>query len=93
VHVLQSGLGQGEAETIALGLELPADLVLLDERAGRAAAARVGLRITGVLGVLLRAKLQGDIPMLRPELDALRNKARFFIAPALEKQVLRGAGE
>ncbi len=92
-YVLQSGLGQGEAETIALGLELPADLVLLDERAGRAAAVAAGLWITGVLGVLLRFKQQQDIPLLKPELDALRSKARFFIAANIEKEVLRSAGE
>jgi predicted nucleic acid-binding protein len=93
VHVLQTGLGQGEAETIALGLELPADLILLDELAGRAAAARAGLRVTGVLGVLLRAKQQGYIPMLKPELASLRSKARLFIAASLEQEVLRNAGE
>jgi predicted nucleic acid-binding protein len=92
-RVLQFGLGPGEAEAIALALELPADLVLLDERDGRAAATRAGLRVTGVLGVLLRAKMQGDIPMLKPELEALRKKARFFIAEKQEQEVLRSAGE
>jgi predicted nucleic acid-binding protein len=93
LRVLQSGLGPGEAETIALGLELSADLVLLDERDGRAVAARAGLRVTGVLGVLLRAKTQGDIPMLKPEMDALKSSARFFIASKLEQEVLQSAGE
>jgi predicted nucleic acid-binding protein len=93
VHILQSSLGPGEAETIALALELPADLVLLDERNGRAAAVCAGLRVTGVLGVLLRAKTQGDVPMLKPELDALKSSARFFIASKLEQEVLQSAGE
>jgi predicted nucleic acid-binding protein len=93
VRLLRSSLDQGEAEAIALGIELPAELVLLDERAGRGAALRAGLRITGVLGVLLGAKKRGEIPLLKPELDALRSKARFFVAQRLEEEVLRSAGE
>ena len=53
----------------------------------------VALTVTGVLGILLRAKRAGKIPALRPEIQALRNKARFFIAPSLESQVLTAAGE
>ena len=93
VRLLESTLDSGEAETIALALELPADLILLDERDGRRAAELAGLKVTGVLGVLLRAKSQGDIPLLKPELDALRTKARFFLTRRLETQVLERAGE
>lgn len=93
VRLLSSGLERGEAEAIALGIELPADLVLMDERDGRSAAERVGLRITGVLGILLRAKREGEIAALKPEIEALRSRARFFISTRLEDQVLRNAGE
>ena len=47
---LQRDLDRGEAETIALALEKKADLVLLDEKEGRRAAVRLGLRVTGVVG-------------------------------------------
>lgn len=93
VRLLQAGLHRGEAEAIALGLELPADLVLLDEREGRSAAERAGLRVTGVLGVLLRAKLQGAIPSLKAELENLRDRARFFVALDLEEEILQRARE
>jgi hypothetical protein len=46
-----------------------------------------------VLGILLRAKLDGQIPALKPEIQSLRNKAKFFIAPLLEAQVLAAASE
>jgi predicted nucleic acid-binding protein len=44
VRLLESGLDKGEAETITLGIEMSAELVLLDERDGRMAAGRAGLR-------------------------------------------------
>jgi predicted nucleic acid-binding protein len=44
------------------------------------------------LGVLLRAKKNGNIQALKPEIQALRGKARFFISPSLEANVL-AAGE
>ncbi len=93
VRLLQAGLHEGEAEAIVLGLELAADMVLLDEREGRNAAERAGLRVTGVLGILLRAKLQGAVPSLKAELEALWNRARFFVAVHLEEQILHDAGE
>jgi len=57
-RLLRATLDSGEAEAIALAFELEADLILIDEREGRLAAERAGLRVTGVLGVLLRAKNQ-----------------------------------
>jgi len=92
-RLLQATLDPGEAEAIALALELRADLILLDERDGRSAAERVGLRVTGVLGVLLRAKKLGQIESVGRELDALRTRARFFVSPALTTNVLKTAGE
>ena len=49
--------------------------------------------MTGVLGILLRAKKMKRINGVKPEIGALQNKARFFIAPALEAALLVEAGE
>jgi hypothetical protein len=46
-----------------------------------------------VLGILLRAKLTGQIPTVKPEIHAFRDKARFFIAPPLETRILALAGD
>jgi predicted nucleic acid-binding protein len=46
-----------------------------------------------VLGILLRAKKTGRIVSVKNEVDALRRRARFFVAPALEAEILRNAGE
>jgi len=74
-------------------LELSAGLILLDERDGRSAAGRAGLRVTGVLGVLLRAKNDRQIRLVRPEVEALRTRARFFLSAPLQEKVLEIAGE
>jgi uncharacterized protein len=93
ISLLSAELHAGEAEAIALASEMRADRLLIDEREGRTMARRLGLSLTGVLGVLLRAKSTGKLNAVKPEIEALREKARFFIATALESAVLVEAGE
>jgi len=93
VKILAGELHLGESEALALAIQLGADLVLLDEREARRAAHRLNLRVTGVLGVLLRAKRAGAITSLAREIDSLRAKAGFFIAADLERRILSEAGE
>jgi uncharacterized protein len=93
VVVLQRDLDRGESETLALAIELKAEIVLLDEQEGRHAATRLGLRPLGVLGVLLEAKQHGEIEEIRPLLDALRSRAGFFLSERLYRQALEQAGE
>ncbi|WP_449072781.1 DUF3368 domain-containing protein [Prosthecobacter sp.] len=70
-------LDQGESDAIALTLELHADLLLIDERKGRRAAANLGIRFAGILGVLVQAKQQALIPQLKNMLVRLRQEAGF----------------
>ncbi|SRR5258708_3066742 len=93
IGLLMNELHAGEAEAIALAIEMKADRLLMDEREGRLMASQAGLPVTGVLGILLRAKKTGHLKMLKSEVDALKNKARFFISPDLETAVLTKAGE
>jgi predicted nucleic acid-binding protein len=86
-------LDAGEAEAIALAVEQGADLLLMDERRGRQAATRLKQRVVGVLGVLIEAKRHGNLPAVRPVLDALVSEAGFRISGALYARVLEAAGE
>ena len=90
---LRGHVHQGEAEAITLALQVGADWLLIDETDGRALATRLGLRVTGVLGVLLRAHAAGDLAAVAPLLDALRTEAGFHIADRLHQAVLVAAGE
>ncbi|BAZ12781.1 hypothetical protein NIES4071_46150 [Calothrix sp. NIES-4071] len=93
VNALQSELDIGEAEAIALALEVSAEQVIIDERLGRIVADRLSLNYTGILGILIEAKTKGLIPTVKPLLDALRNEAGFWIAEPLYNRVLQLAGE
>ena len=89
VEALSNELDLGEAEAIALALELKADQVLIDERRGRLVAARLNIGYIGILGILVEAKSQKLIPAVKPLLDALRDRAGFWIAAPLYNSVLQ----
>lgn len=93
VQAMRMNLDAGEAEAIALALEMTPSLLLMDERAGRSMAKYMGLRCVGVVGVLVEAKGQGVIQAVRPHLDTLRNEVGFRLSAALLREALRDAGE
>lgn len=55
-------LDEGEKWTLHAAREAGAKLLLIDERIGRNVAERMGLKVTGTLGILLKAHQQGLIP-------------------------------
>lgn len=52
-------LDKGEKQTIAVSIKEGADLVLIDEKIGRNVGEYLGLKLTGTLGVLVKAKKLG----------------------------------
>jgi hypothetical protein len=93
VHALRQELDAGEAEAIVLTLETQAELLLMDERVGREDARHLGLRCTGLIGVLVEAKHKGVLSAVKPQLDELRNIAGFRVHDALYVRVLQDEGE
>ncbi|MBD2576534.1 DUF3368 domain-containing protein [Oscillatoria sp. FACHB-1406] len=83
----------GEAEAIALALEYKADRLLIDERLGRTVALRLGLQVTGVLGVLVTAKRRNLIQEVKPLLDTLIEQTGFWLDRKLYAEVLEAVGE
>ncbi|KJH70088.1 DUF3368 domain-containing protein [Aliterella atlantica] len=88
VQLLQQVLDRGESEAITLATELQAERILLDERDGRKVAKSLGLKVTGVLGVLLRAEKEGELSSLPDAIDALVKTACFRISPELLAKIL-----
>ena len=92
-RALRRDLDNGEAEAIALALQLRLTTVLIDEHDGRAVAKAMGLVPVGVLGVLLRAKRTGNLDSVVTAMRALQDQAGFFINPDLFASLAREAGE
>ena len=89
------GRGAGERAAIALALASRAELILMDDRAGVAAARAQGLSVIGTLGVLVRGARRGMV-----ELEATFTRLRgtnFRYSPELLETLLarhseRGSG-
>lgn len=93
VDALMADLDRGQSETLALAVELGADLVLLDEKEGRRMARRLGLRPFGVIGIVLAARQRDLVPAVHPLLASLRDQAGFHLTESVVQEVLRLAGE
>lgn len=90
---LQNEIDPGEAEVIVLGLEIKADQVIIDDYQGRLIALQYGLKVRGILGILLLAKIQGLIPRVKPVMDLLITVANFRVNSQLYQKVLQDSGE
>ena len=87
-HVALGGiLDPGEAEAIALAQELKADSVLLDESEARAEALRLGLPVSGTVGVLEKAAERELIDL--PAVFQRLSRTNFHISPELLNEALR----
>lgn len=78
-------LDKGEAETIILATELGADLTILDETLGRYHAKHAKLKVTGTVGILLKAQKSGLLSELKPLLYQLKEKGIWLSNGLLEK--------
>jgi predicted nucleic acid-binding protein len=85
-------LDKGEAEAIVLATESEANLILLDESLGRFHAKHAGLRVTGTIGILVKAKKQGLISELKPLILELKDKG-VWLSESLIERILELANE
>ena len=93
VESFEGKLDPGEAEAIALAVQLSADLLLVDEKKARKIAAGLGINITGVLGILTEAKQRGLISSVKLVADEITEAIDFRLGEGVYEQVLRALGE
>ena len=93
VDTLKMNLDEGESEVIALALERNANLIILDEIAGRNIAESYSIPLTGSIGCLMEAKNRGIISKIKPLLDRMQTEAGFWIHPKLYSRVLKDNDE
>lgn len=91
VDSLKLLVDEGEAEPIALAVEhsLP---VVLDDKAARRVAQKLGLIMLGTIGCILKAKTNGAITLVRPVIEKL-DAAGFYLSAELKAKALELAGE
>jgi predicted nucleic acid-binding protein len=83
-------LDAGERSALILGMTLAADLILIDDRKGAAAALRKGFEVTGTLGLLTRASQRGLLDLAN-SLDQLK-LTNFHYRQEVFDQLLRKYG-
>jgi predicted nucleic acid-binding protein len=79
-------LDEGEKAALTLGVNLGADLILIDERKGAAAAKIKGLEFTGTLGILIRAAQRQWIDL--GEAFARLRQTNFYCSDDLIRSLL-----
>ncbi|RMD61866.1 DUF3368 domain-containing protein [Candidatus Parcubacteria bacterium] len=85
-------LGRGELETMALALEQPEKVIILDDALPRQIARAAGLEVWGTLRVLLEAKKREMIPQMSAVVDELKQSG-MWISDDVRQRILKLAGE
>lgn len=86
-------LGPGETSVLSFALGSPSvTLCVLDDAAARLEARRLGLSVTGTVGLLLRAKVEGRIEAAGPLLRAAV-EAGLYLDEATIARALADVGE
>lgn len=92
VELLEIEIGPGEAEAITLAREVRADRIVLDDLDARRKARLLGLKPVGTLGLLLAARLRGELPSMKAEIEKLLQFG-FRVSDSLVEAILKEAGE
>lgn len=91
-QLLEMQIDKGESSAIALALETQDNTLILDDYKARKIAEQLGLSYTGTIGVIIKAKLKGIIPSIKPLLEKI-SRTDFRISAEIELQALKDANE
>ena len=90
--ITPNSLDLGEAETIILAKEITADNVIIDENLGYAVAKDYDLNVFRTLSILLKAKEENLISELKPLIEEMISKGRWY-SKRVYYSFLKKAGE
>jgi len=90
--ILELQIDKGESSAIALAIEMPDSTLVLDDFKARKIAQQLGLTITGTIGVIVKAKLEGKMAAITPYLDKIKS-TNFRISAEIEQQALKEVKE
>lgn len=85
--VLSGIVDIGEASTIALGLENPNSMLIIDDLKGRKLAKKFDLQLTGLLGIAIKFKECGFIENLKDFIYEIKNVG-FYISDSLINNII-----
>ena len=85
-------LGAGELSAMALALENPNHIILLDDGLARRTATAAGLTVWGTLKVLLEAKSFGLVDRIEPMIGRF-SEVGMWISDDIKQRILKLAGE
>jgi predicted nucleic acid-binding protein len=91
-RILELQIDRGESSAIALALEMPKSTLILDDFKARKIAQQLGISFTGTIGVIIKAKLNGIIPSIKPYIEKIKD-TNFRISAEIELQALIEAKE
>ena len=63
-------------------------MLLLDEAEARRVAGLYDLPVTGIIGILIQAKREGQVSSLAEEMNRLREQGNFWIHDTRYRRVL-----
>ena len=91
-EIFEQYIDKGEASILTLALELPGAVAIVDDSKARTIAVDHGIRISGTLGVLVKAKQKGIIIRIKPIVKKLQSNG-FWISPELVRNILAESEE
>ncbi|MCF0052200.1 DUF3368 domain-containing protein [Dyadobacter sp. LJ53] len=90
--LFEDTLDIGESSALALAFETQDCTVILDDLKARKTAAKMNIKVTGTIGVILKAKKENKIPSVKLVFDKIQ-ETNFRISDRIINEALRKAGE
>jgi len=88
----KTALHKGEVEVMILADELKADICIIDDKLARKYAKHIGLKLTGTLGLLVKAKERGYLSAITPLMDKMIHN-EIYIGRAIYENIRKLANE